>query len=68
MARGTAFCLKFDLAIVRFGRNPQPIHIRGSTKPRHAAEPSKIRDANFIIPACRILRSRHCQSELARLS
>jgi hypothetical protein len=44
MARGKAFCLRFDFAIVRFGRNPQPIPFPGSTKPRHTTKPSKIRD------------------------
>jgi DNA-binding Lrp family transcriptional regulator len=27
---------------------PQPIPFRGSTKPRHTAKPSKIRDVNFF--------------------
>ena len=29
----------------------QPIPSRGSTKPRHATKPTKIRDVNFTVPA-----------------
>jgi hypothetical protein len=32
-------------------RTQQPIQSRGSTKPRRAIKPSKIRDVNFTVPA-----------------
>jgi hypothetical protein len=51
--------------LILFSPPPQQTPLGGSTEPRNATKPSKIRDVNFTVKGAWY---RHCQPEFASLS